>query len=187
MRIVMFSILLIVSVTSTAYSALVGTEITVIGSSVRVSPGPTEQPITVTPQGDVEFTVDRGGGAPPELLGDVFDDGIELVAFFQASNGTYLPSSMVTFGGLDWGGTGSLTDVSITSSGFSGTLPSITFAGPGSTGFVLNLGGASHGPIASISIALTSVHAVPTPSAMLLMSTGLLCLIGWHWRSRKHA
>ena len=184
MRIVMFSILLIVSVTSTAYSALVGTEITVIGSSVRVSPGPTEQPITVTPQGESDFLVVQGG-FPHELTGDVFDDGIDLVAFFQASNVTYAALSTVTFNGLDWGGTGFLTDVSITSSGFSGTLPSITFAGPGSSGFVLNLGGASHGPTASISIALTSSHAVPVPSAMLLMGTGLLGLIGYRKWSNK--
>ena len=41
------------------------------------------------------------------------------------------------------------------------------------------------GPVPLSQILRITVHAVPVPSAMLLMGTGLFGLVGWRWWSRR--
>jgi len=115
---------------------------------------------------------------------DVFDTGINMTTPPALKAGFFDLS--VTFSPLDWGGTGSLQNVQLTNVvGFTGPSPTISFAGPGATFFILNMNGAivpaGTGGVGagSLAIQLTPLHPapVPAPSAMLLFGTGLIGLI----------
>ena len=184
------SVLVSVLCVTPANAVLVGTQIGVAGTDILSTINPSSS-ITVNGQGTEDFQAGRFGpppfpGFPPPFLAvfsvDVFDTGMELTAL----NDDSLTLATLSFTDLNWGGTGALTNVSISRNDIQGGTTSILFdpiTNP--TAFTIEFSNITLAGDETVSIALTPSHPIPTPSAMLLMGTGIAALIGWNYRKGK--
>ncbi len=94
------------------------------------------------------------------------------------NNGSNGFTYRVDFGGLDWGGLGSLTGAQIDPL-TSCPACNASISGLSASGFSLNFGPESGWQVASndfVRISLTSTHNVPEPTAFALLGLGLLCI-----------
>ena len=179
-----------------ANAVLVGTQIGVAGSDILSTITPSS-PIIVNGQGTEDFTAGSFGPPPfpgfppvpiPILSVDVFDTGIDLTAVPTSSVLLQLALPTLSFTGLNWGGAGTLADVTVGVNDFGDSNISILFdpiTNP--TAFTIEFTNVAFtSPGDTLSVVLTPSHAVPTPSAMLLMGTGLVGLIGVRtWQKRQ--
>ena len=159
------------------------THATLIGDSVD---------LTASGCGPCTEIVVEGGAPEFSFSGGTFSINVEEssfeVAYVPPTGGTGFGfGNFLTLSSLNWVNdpTGIITGLTLTNNGVSGLSASnLSFTDNSVT---VDLGSTGWGPADNILVDLQTFHpaAVPAPSAMLLMGSGLVGLIAWRWRKER--